>query len=38
VSVADYSSELDAAERAARLGGAAILRHYARGADVRIEI
>ena len=38
MSVADYSSELDAAERAARLGGAAILRHYARGADVRIEI
>jgi 3'(2'), 5'-bisphosphate nucleotidase len=34
----DFSRELDAAERAARLGGAAILRHYGRGADVRIEI
>ena len=33
----DYSRELDAAERAARLAGTAILRHY-RGAGVRIEI
>jgi len=38
VSVVDYARELDVAERAARLGGAAILRHYARGAAVRIEI
>jgi 3'(2'), 5'-bisphosphate nucleotidase len=33
----DYSRELDAAERSARLAGTAILRHY-RGAGVRIEI
>jgi 3'(2'),5'-bisphosphate nucleotidase len=38
VSAVDYQRELEAAEHAARLGGAAILRHYARGADVRIEI
>jgi len=38
VTVVDYARELDVAERAARLGGAAILRHYARGAAVRIEI
>ncbi len=38
VSAVDYARELDAAERAARLGGAAILRHYRRGADVRIDI
>ena len=38
MTVVDYARELDVAERAARLGGAAILRHYARGAAVRIEI
>ena len=38
VDTVDFSRELDAAERAARLGGAAILRHYQRGADVRVEI
>jgi 3'(2'),5'-bisphosphate nucleotidase len=38
VSAVDYQRELEAAEHAARLGGAAILRHYARGAAVRIEI
>ena len=38
MSAVDYTRELDAAERAARLGGAAILRHYHRGADVRIDI
>ena len=38
MSAVDYTRELDAAERAARLGGAAILRHYQRGADVRIDI
>jgi 3'(2'), 5'-bisphosphate nucleotidase len=38
VSVVDYARELEAAERAARLGGEAILRHYRRGSDVRIEI
>ena len=38
MSVVDYARELEAAERAARLGGEAILRHYRRGSDVRIEI
>ncbi len=38
VRAVDYVRELEAAERAARLGGAAILRHYGRGAAVRIEI
>ena len=38
MSAVDYRRELEAAEHAARLGGAAILRHYARGADVHVEI
>ena len=34
----DYARELEVAERAARDGGAVVLRHYRRGSGVRIEI